>query len=56
MLRLINKYLAELYHKWRDKAMAKVELLKELLESLKTKHGYKRMCEKLEKEIAKCQN
>ena len=56
MLRLINKFLAELFHKWRDNAMANVELLIDLLESLKTKHGYKRMCEKLEKEIAKCQN
>ncbi len=36
--------------------MVKVEELKELLESLRGQHGYKRMCEKLEKEIEKCQN
>lgn len=35
--------------------MGKIEQLKELLESLRGQHGYKRMCEKLEKEIAKCQ-
>lgn len=36
--------------------MTKVEQLKELLERLKGQQGYKRMCEKIEKEIAKCQN
>lgn len=35
--------------------MAKVEELKKLLENLRGKQGYKRMCEKIEKEIAKCQ-
>lgn len=36
--------------------MLKIEALKELLENLRGQQGYKRMCEKIEKEIAKCQN
>lgn len=36
--------------------MAKAEQLKELLENLRGRQEYRRMCEKLEKEIAKCQN
>lgn len=35
--------------------MAKVEMLKELLENLRGQQEYARMCEKLEKEIEKCQ-
>lgn len=55
-VKALDKALAELYHKRRDKAMLKIEALKELLENLRGQQGYKRMCEKIEKEIAKCQN
>ena len=54
-VRALEKALVELYHKRRFKTMAKVEELKKLLENLRGKQGYKRMCEKIEKEIAKCQ-